>query len=494
MHGGLHPLCFIATSQQTSMLFKSLFPSLFLLFLFGNFNQVLACSPQNKYLPTICEMYGKASGIFVGRVVALERNNNEDNGKDDVAYFHVQEAFLGVKTGDKRVKVVLGGAGIKYCGLVEGESFLVYTHRNLTTKEFSMDGGTRTQRVSEAAEDLTFLRNPASRKSGIELYGKVMQYVKSSLEPDNKQPVAGYFVKAERLIDYEKIDPKTKPFRTKTKSDGGFKLTNLPAGRYKVSLDLNDKYLNSSDITTMIINDKGCVLIDGLRVSSKSKITGKVVDAEGEPVDNVVVEVISLNVQNPDGWGEEFTQTSSDGTFRVYSVPPGLYTISVNYSIPPDDESPFSPVFYPGVSTRSQAEMIKVELGEDVTDIEFRLPQKLRKQSIGGKVLWADGTPAAGVKVYLKDHLHDVCCVNELNAKTDEQGRFTIHGFDKRKYRVWAVGKRFADLEQQDYGISPPFVLNAETPHFVLILNKTESWLTDMDADNEAEKEEKPFP
>lgn len=463
----------------------------FLVFLFslvltlslGSFERVLACS-SNANLPSVCEMFGMARAVFVGKIISIKELKKENVNSDFEIIFQIQEEFVGVKK-STRVSVLLSGTSIEYCGFEKDKIYLVYAYKG--DKGFSIDAGTRTRPIAEANEDLEFLRNLPNRKSGIRIYGTVKQSVKSSLEDDNSQPLSGVNVKIENS------DNKDLAFRVKTDAGGNYKLSGLAAGSYVVSLNLTDKYFVSSSNTTMKINDKGCVKQD-ISVASKSKIIGKVTDADGNPVDHLTVEIISINVRNPDYFlGDEFGQTDSEGVFRAYNVPPGLYTISVNYNNPPGDEAPFPPTFYPGVSEKSQAQVFEISLGQDITDIEFRLPPKLKKKSVKGLIVWSDGTPAAGAKVYIKDHLHDVCCVNS-EVRTDARGHFTIDGFEGRKYRVWAVGKRNPNFEKEDYGVSPPFVLNQKTTNYIIVLDKTDSWLTDMDDDNEKELENRPQP
>lgn len=77
---------------------------------------------------------------------------------------------------------------------------------------------------------------------------------------------------------------------------------------------------------------------------------------------------------------------------------------------------------------------------------------------------------------------------------TNAQGRFTQSGFEGRKYRVWAFGKKDFNFGKEEYGASSAFVLNEKTASYNIILDKTESWLTEMDDDNEKEIENKRQP
>lgn len=452
-----------------------------ILFATGSFEQILACS-ASLYSPPICEMFGKSGAVFVGELINIKEIKQENVSSNYEVTFQVQESFVGVAKNSKITIIQSGSTPEFYC-FRKGENYLVYAYGK--DKKFSLDAGTRTRHINEVGEDLDFLRQLIKRKDGVKISGKVNLQIKSSLENDTTQPFSGAIVKARKSGD------KSASFQTHTDKNGMYEFNDLPADSYDIYIEFGEENKNfrdnysvsTSGSSAITITNKGCSKQD-FTIEPEGKISGKVIDADGHPVRNIEVEIISIFVINPDYFeGSESANTDSNGEFVSYNVPPGLYTISVNYSNPPEDISPFPPTFYPNVKSREEAQIFEMTLGGKIENLEFRMPAKLQKRVLKGSVFWKNGTPAIGVSVYLKERLHDVCCVNN-EVTTDAKGHFETHGFEGREYRVWAVGENKLS-NVKDYGASTPFILNKSALPIRIILDKTESWLTDMDEDNE---------
>jgi hypothetical protein len=453
--------------------------SLALILSLGGFELVVACA-SNPYTPPVCEMYGKSKAVFVGKVTGITELKKENTNSDFRIDFQVREAFLGVKD-LTRVSVVLSGARIEYCGFETGKIFLVYAYKG--SNGFSIDAGTRTRPITEAGEDLEFLRNLSKVKKGVRIYGTIMQAVKSSLEEDNKDPVRGM------QLRLENINEKSRIFYGATDEDGNYELKGIPGGKYKIS---PARPLVGYDLSPEVgfgqvdVNDKGCVGYN-FTLTTNNKFIGKVIDAEGKPVSHTYVEILSVNAKRPNGYiGKEYTNTNSDGTFYAYNITPGLYTLSVNYSNPPSDRTPFPTVFYPGVKDRSQAAIVEIRTGEEISDFEFRLPHPLEQRIIKGSVVWADGTPAVRVEVHLKDRDYDSCCIN-TGVKTDEQGNFLQIGYQDRSYRIWASGNRTDSSKNESYGVSSSFSADNAKPQIIVLTMTREQFERDFDGDDHKE-------
>ncbi len=443
---------------------------------FGSFDRVLACGSRT-YLPSVCEMFGKSKAVFVGKIILITELQRENSNSDYKIDFQVRESFLGVKN-QTRVSVLLSGASIEHCGFENGKNYLVYAYKG--SYGFSIDAGTRTKSVSEAEDDLEFLRNLSKVKAGARIFGTITQAVKSSMEENNKNPVSAMRLKIESL------DEKSRIFYAVTDENGNYEIKGIPGGKYKISpAKPLVGYFFASDVGSgeVDVNEKGCVR-NNFTITTNTKFTGKVIDAEGNPLDHIYVEILSVNAKRPNGYlGEEYTQTSSDGTFNAYNITPGLYTISVNYSNPPNEQSPFPTVFYPGVGERSQAAVIEIEAGKNVTDFEFRLPRRLHQRVIKGSVLWADGTPAAGVEVHLKDDDYDSCCINS-GVKTDAQGEFSQIGYEGHNYKIWASGNKISSTKNVIYGVSSSFAADNAKPQIIVLKMNGEEFETALDGND----------
>ncbi len=453
--------------------------ALFLVISFGCIEQVLACSPS-PYSPPVCEMYGKSDTVFIGTILDIKEIKKVNVSSDFEITFLVEENFLGVVKNSIVTVILWGATPENYC-FKKGEDYLVYARGK--DKKFTIDAGTRTRHINEASEDLEFLRKLPKQKGGVRVYGNVRLQVKSSLEKDNKEPFYGAIVVATSLKN------KKTSFQTTTNTNGYYEFTNLPPESYRISVKFkekhklyNEKYRVSISGSTETM-DKGCFKRE-FTVEPEGTISGKVIDSDGNPVKNTEVEIISIFVLNPDYYqGSEYSDTDSKGEFVSYNVPPGLYTISVNYSDPPENDSPFPPTFYPNVKSREQAQVFEMTLGGKIENLIFQLPPRLKKRLIKGTIFWKDRTPAKGVTVHLTERKHDVCCVNK-EFITNAKGQFELQGLEGREYRVWAVGKNLS-TNVNDYGASEPFVLSKNTLPINIRLDKTRSWIDDMDSNKD---------
>lgn len=445
---------------------------LFLFFLIwtllpGNVARALAC-PLYDSTPSICEMYGKSGAIFTGTIVDIKERKDEKTANFDEIYFQAKETFLGVKKGS-RLKVRFNAGLIEYCGLEIGKSYIVYAYKD-SQNNLNSDGGTRTRLLTEAGEDLEFLRDLRGKGSGSRIYGTIRQVSKSSLEKDFNQPASALTLKIEQR------GGENQTFEAVTDSNGNYEVSGIPAGEYYISPNLVDNVNYSTGGTSVRVNDKGCVKQD-FEIQPTNQIAGRVVDAEGLPVGKVSVEAIPIGYTRPvyDIFdGSEKGETDGDGNFTISNVPPGQYILAVNHNIPPDVDSPFPTIFYPNTLNRAEAIAVEISLGQKVDSLELRLPVRLAKKQITGSVAFADGKPAGGVTVYLKEDEYSICCVMK-EVKTNTAGNFVLTGYEGRKYRIWTYTENSSGVggSRKFIGVSPVFVLNDGLAAFSIALKST---------------------
>src|SRR4030095_15961933 len=60
-------------------------------------------------------------------------------------------------------------------------------------------------------------------------------------------------------------------------------------------------------------------------------------------------------------------------------------------------------MFYPGVFQTAKAERLTLAPGQELRDIDFRLPPRPVESIVKGRVVRADGTPVAGAQVSYRD-------------------------------------------------------------------------------------------
>ncbi len=135
-----------------------------------------------------------------------------------------------------------------------------------------------------------------------------------------------------RLSPATPIDGRT--YTGETDRNGAFRVTGLPAGRYRAGVDglPEDGYIASVQLDGAEVPDRVLDLgrgAKGARVRvvvnrNGARISGKVLDAEGQPLKSALVLVILSN--DPQALLKEAPpQAAADGTFAFKGVRPGKY-------------------------------------------------------------------------------------------------------------------------------------------------------------------------
>lgn len=346
-----------------------------LITLFSLVNEALASCPSMQQ-GSPCQEYGRTDAVFIGvatRVVLTPNYTYLGIGPyvRKTAYFTIEEAFKGV-----------GGTGIvfdsNHCGHLfkEGERYLVYAHRNRSTQQLEVVAGhTRTRPLSEAAEDLQFIRGLASAEPGSRIFGKIAQYTYNKNTGD---------FDAESLNNVTVImEGNNLRQEVVTDSEGRYEFKRLPIGTYRILAEL-PTYL-TYDEQRVKVDGYGCVVID-ISARRKAQITGRVFDSTGETLIRVPVSLVSADasheeifaeVKDKPGWF--FSLTTLDGRFSFPQLSPGRYLLIINRTEYERSQGrqrdPGLPrLFYPGVMDISGATIIVVGKDDEPRQYDFRLP------------------------------------------------------------------------------------------------------------------------
>jgi hypothetical protein len=208
-----------------------------------------------------------------------------------------------------------------------------------------------------------------------------------------------------------------------TDASGVFAFGNLPAGPMMISVD-KSTYLSTrypAPGRTVRSGSRPIMLADGqvldnvtVPIFHGAAITGRVLDANGDPIDNAQVNV--LRVPAPGRLGRPTSRggssTDDRGEFRVGRLEPGTYLIQVtsrrnqmaDEMIPGATPAPPSPqplpTYYPGALTIDQAQPITLERGQTATDIDVVLAEGF-PGIVTGTVTLANGAAITGPNAYI---------------------------------------------------------------------------------------------
>ena len=392
---------------------------------------VNACSCGSAGTP--CESFGSADAVFVGTVVSMKENERpKQTDRGDFAWmprafkFSVEHAYLGVAGTEIEISTGYGGGDCGF-GFKIGQRYLVYANRS--KEQLITSICTRTKSFSEATLDLAFLGTLPSAAPGIQIYGTVTQRgVKNETigYPDVVVTVDGESERKEIRVD----------------SKGSFLVNGLRAGTYKVSVRLPENLTTWEPQREITVADRGCATITWY-VTDNGRISGRVVNAEGEPVARILVALAEPDA-NPEKEPIKLIHTDEQGRFAFSAIPRGRYVIAVNhnrYPPPNDQTSAYPAVFYPGVTDQAQAQVITVGAGEKLSELEIRILSKKPVSVVSGTVVWSDGSPVANAQVIVIDFTNGET-PRPFVIPADELGRFKIYGYIGQRFMIAARSTR----------------------------------------------------
>ncbi|MCI0338318.1 MAG: carboxypeptidase regulatory-like domain-containing protein [Acidobacteria bacterium] len=243
-------------------------------------------------------------------------------------------------------------------------------------------------------------------------------------------------------------------YRSKTDSEGNYQITDLPAGRFRVSALSRafipaNKFLGGDAFKHITVDEAENREKVDFELVRGGVITGRVTDEEGRPQIGKYVrlsEVVGPG-ERREVSRDRYTRLETDdrGIYRIYGLRAGQYIVyaggeydTVGYF---NRDKPYEVTYHPDVINQEQAKVIEVSEGGEVTDVDIKLIKVavLKKFEALGRVIDSEtGKSLPNVKVY---------CMYVENAEqeignsagvvtTDGEGKFILASLKPGKYRV----------------------------------------------------------
>jgi hypothetical protein len=223
-------------------------------------------------------------------------------------------------------------------------------------------------------------------------------------------------------------------------------------------------------------------------------LSGRLLKFNGKPLPYTEIELVPVDSAKQVASRQLWATTAANGNFAFDKIPPGEYTLSINFGEKPTDLSPYATYFYPKATNRALAKIFEIYADTRVANLVFQLSPPLVKRKISGKVFGKDGKPAANVYIALRDVEGDKedAFLGFSPIKTDAGGNFSLSNFEARKYQVFAILLEGSDKTQFfdpnakliAAGKSEVFLLDAKTGTVILTL------VSVTDSDNSPENTE----
>jgi protocatechuate 3,4-dioxygenase beta subunit len=263
-------------------------------------------------------------------------------------------------------------------------------------------------------------------------------------DADGGRPLRGSIVRIRALAP-------NAPNRTATTDpQGAWEFTELPAGEYLVNVSKNNyvslahgqRRPGDQSLPIAVADGQTIEKLD-IALPKGGVITGHVVDEYGDPVPNVVVNLLNpryVQGRRRVSGGEGIATTDDLGEYRLFGVPPSSYYVGATYRTPPaaagDDDAPgYAVTFFPGVVSTAGAQRVTVGFGESHDEVNIALvPVKTAK--VSGTAVKSTGEPMTGG--FVRMIASDVDMFGGPGGQIQNDGTFVIRSVPPGEYRLQA--------------------------------------------------------
>jgi hypothetical protein len=229
-------------------------------------------------------------------------------------------------------------------------------------------------------------------------------------QPEKLETVAGVVVDAAtgaplpRVQIHLRLEPGGQAYGAMTAPDGRFAITGMPPGAYSLTVE-RAGFSVPPDLPPEMTVGGGTTGNLHFALTPEGSISGRVTDADGQPVEDVELRAESdfVSADSPRA------TTDATGKFRLSGLAPGPYRLRAiprNTYSPPEQRTDGTtdvqdaPTWYPGALAFRQSRPIQVASGNETSGIEIHLA-RVPIVGVSGKV---ENPPpgAAGAELHLE--------------------------------------------------------------------------------------------
>jgi hypothetical protein len=264
------------------------------------------------------------------------------------------------------------------------------------------------------------------------------------------------------------ITGKSVTFNGLIDEDGDFRITDVPAGRYRI-FALPTTLFRLGDVP---VGDLGTPLtigegenIENLEIEIKrgGVISGRVT-VSNRPVVEEQVNLFKLDKSGkPVPIQPDLTMGRTDdrGHYRLYGLPDGRYLVCVGYSpsygrlVTGLWSTGLTRIYYPGVTEQAEAKVVEVVDGSEHLEIDFDVGEPKKVFNISGRVVLAEsGQPVTEVEISHISMAEDGRSQNNLRSsgvRSNAKGEFILADVLPGKHGIFIkpdqVNGVFSELE-----------------------------------------------
>jgi len=255
-------------------------------------------------------------------------------------------------------------------------------------------------------------------------------------------------------------NPMMKRYRARTDQTGSYRITNLPAGTYEISA-ITPALVQVNESSSLVISEGEEVEDVNLLLAPGGVITGKITDAEGEPVIGEIVSITPAAEQLPRGFGRTLlarlsapdNSTDDRGVYRAFGLSPGKYKVSVGESGSGRKSSReyYKQTFYPSVADRAKATIIEVTEDSVTNNVDIVLGRRVETFRVVGRVVDGEtGRPVPNLKYGVGQRYGDAQSYGSSSSMggevTSANGEFRLENVTPGKYTIFTAPSDGSDV------------------------------------------------
>jgi hypothetical protein len=214
----------------------------------------------------------------------------------------------------------------------------------------------------------------------------------ASVEGEVRNAATRAPVERAHVVLHRFVDGRSDLYGAMTNPGGHFLIGNLPPGAYTVTLERTGYVdLNPQDSNQIALGSGEKKTALKLTLTPTGSIIGRVLDADGIPVEGMMV-------KSDSGTGGWVIRTTDDrGVFRIGGLAPGKYRVMAqpqSVPLPPEirtdgtAEVHYSPTYYPSALSARDSSRVEVRAGVETTGVDIRL-QRTPIVRVSGRVVGA---------------------------------------------------------------------------------------------------------
>jgi hypothetical protein len=314
---------------------------------------------------------------------------------------------------------------------------------------------------------------------------------KSTVKPSDLCSVEGVVVKSTTgegikrvMVQLSPLGTGQQAYSTFTENNGYFIIRDITPGRYAINASGNGyrpqasgKGKGNTQVRIFDLAPGKNVSGIAFRLLPPGVITGTVYDEDGEPVTSAQVQVLRVGSfgthRQISSAGSQ--QTNDLGEYRIWGLEAGQYLVAAAYKPPQTNlgqqmDGVYLPTFYPSTADTSQATVVEVQPGAEVSGIDVDLRQAHAVMIRGRVMVDSPVKSLRGAYVSLAPRIgaEGGYSLSNYGASVQgDSGDFEIRGVPPGAYNLSAL---WNDGKRQLYEKVPVDVGNANLDGVTLVL------------------------